>query len=196
MNRTLRRPMFRMGGSAEGITSGLSMPRQGYKDAKLVEVPEEKGAPISQDLIDAGIFRTGGPKKNSADVTKSNTTNANSESSNKQTVMDLINERRNIMDALAPRAERKDTSFNDFLINFGLDLLNRPKQGKGVSGFLSTAAASAQAPFAAYQQAQQIEDAYKDKQTTEDRNMIKIILLALCVFATGFIIESELKTKR
>ena len=63
MNRTLRRPMFRMGGSAEGITSGLSMPRQGYKDAKLVEVPEEKGAPISQDLIDAGIFRTGGPKK-------------------------------------------------------------------------------------------------------------------------------------
>ena len=42
MNRTLRRPMFRMGGSAEGITSGLSMPRQGYKDAKLVEVPEEK----------------------------------------------------------------------------------------------------------------------------------------------------------
>ena len=29
MNRTLRRPMFRMGGSAEGITSGLQ-PRQGY----------------------------------------------------------------------------------------------------------------------------------------------------------------------
>ena len=31
MNRTLRRPMFRMGGSAEGITSGLDLPRQGYK---------------------------------------------------------------------------------------------------------------------------------------------------------------------
>ena len=31
MNRTLRRPMFRIGGSAEGITSGLQ-PRQGYKD--------------------------------------------------------------------------------------------------------------------------------------------------------------------
>ena len=29
MNRTLRRPMFRIGGSAEGITSGLQ-PRQGY----------------------------------------------------------------------------------------------------------------------------------------------------------------------
>ena len=31
MNRTLRRPMFRTGGSAEGITSGLA-PRQGYKE--------------------------------------------------------------------------------------------------------------------------------------------------------------------
>ncbi len=30
MNRTLRRPMFRMGGAAEGITSGLD--RKGYKD--------------------------------------------------------------------------------------------------------------------------------------------------------------------
>ena len=33
MNRTLRRPMFRMGGTAEGITSGLA-PRQGYKGTK------------------------------------------------------------------------------------------------------------------------------------------------------------------
>ncbi len=32
MSRTLRRPMFRMGGSTnEGITSGLDKPRQGYK---------------------------------------------------------------------------------------------------------------------------------------------------------------------
>jgi len=33
MNRTLKRPMFRMGGSTgTGITSGLDKPRQGYKD--------------------------------------------------------------------------------------------------------------------------------------------------------------------
>jgi len=37
MNRTLRRPMFRMGGSAEGITSGLDLPRQNYKNGKLSE---------------------------------------------------------------------------------------------------------------------------------------------------------------
>ena len=30
MNRTLKRPMFRMGGAAEGITSGLDKPRQQY----------------------------------------------------------------------------------------------------------------------------------------------------------------------
>ena len=37
MNRTLRRPMFRIGGTAEGLTSGLA-PRQGYKDpAGMVE---------------------------------------------------------------------------------------------------------------------------------------------------------------
>ena len=36
MNRILRRPMFRTGGSAEGITSGLA-PRQGYDDGNIVE---------------------------------------------------------------------------------------------------------------------------------------------------------------
>jgi hypothetical protein len=37
MNRTLRRPMFRMGGAAEGITSGLDMPRQQYNEAGRVQ---------------------------------------------------------------------------------------------------------------------------------------------------------------
>ena len=46
MNRTLRRPMFRMGGSAEGITSGLDMPktnasRQGYEPGGNV-MPESE----------------------------------------------------------------------------------------------------------------------------------------------------------
>ena len=34
--RTLRRPMFRIGGTAEGITSGLQ-PRQGYKENGSVQ---------------------------------------------------------------------------------------------------------------------------------------------------------------
>ena len=37
MNRTLKRPMFRMGGSTgTGITSGLDTPRkQGYKGTRI-----------------------------------------------------------------------------------------------------------------------------------------------------------------
>ena len=37
MNRILRRPMFRRGGAAEGITAGLDAPRQGYRTPGLVD---------------------------------------------------------------------------------------------------------------------------------------------------------------
>ena len=37
MNRTLKRPMFRMGGAADGITSGLDKPRQQYNQAGMVK---------------------------------------------------------------------------------------------------------------------------------------------------------------
>ena len=39
-NRTLRRPMFRMGGTAEGITSGLQ-PRQGYAQKPSRVLPDD-----------------------------------------------------------------------------------------------------------------------------------------------------------
>ena len=46
MNRILKRPMFRLGGSAEGITSGLDAPninasRQGYEPGGDVNPLEE-----------------------------------------------------------------------------------------------------------------------------------------------------------
>ena len=37
MNRVLRRPMFRRGGAAEGITSGLDAPRQQYENGDKVQ---------------------------------------------------------------------------------------------------------------------------------------------------------------
>ena len=37
MNRILKRPMFRMGGAAEGITSGLDQPRQQYNKGERVQ---------------------------------------------------------------------------------------------------------------------------------------------------------------
>ena len=120
MNRTLRRPMFRMGGSAEGITSGLA-PRQGYDNGNIVE---------------------------------------------------QIQQKKSIIDALAPRTPRKDTSMRDFLINFGLDIASRPASGS----IFSTAAASAKEPFSKFQQAKQMEDAYSMKETDEDRALITSLI--------------------
>jgi hypothetical protein len=38
-------------------------------------------------------------------------------------------------------------NFNDFLINFGLDIASRPSAGPGLGGLLTTAAQSAQGPY-------------------------------------------------
>ena len=56
MNRTLRRPMFRIGGSAEGITSGLS--RQGYQGTENAADQRVQQAPrtgMSDFLINFGL---------------------------------------------------------------------------------------------------------------------------------------------
>ena len=56
MNRTLRRPMFRMGGTAEGITSGLS--RQGYEgtdDAADQRVQQAPRTGLRDFLINFGL---------------------------------------------------------------------------------------------------------------------------------------------
>jgi 5-hydroxyisourate hydrolase-like protein (transthyretin family) len=59
MNRTLRRPMFRMGGSTEGITSGLA-PRQGYADpAGMVEKLQTR-----KNILDTLVPRT--PRKDTS----------------------------------------------------------------------------------------------------------------------------------
>ena len=71
MNRTLRSPMFRMGGSSnEGITSGLGKPRQNYFDAgRVIPTQEEfqqvksmypqferpKGEGLSRFLMSTGL---------------------------------------------------------------------------------------------------------------------------------------------
>ena len=57
MNRTLRRPMFRMGGTAEGITSGLA-PRQGYHGTDDVSDQRVQQAPrtgLRDFLINFGL---------------------------------------------------------------------------------------------------------------------------------------------
>ena len=59
MNRTLRRPMFRIGGTAEGLTSGLA-PRQGYQgtnnasDQRAQPIPRTRTG-LRDFLIDFGL---------------------------------------------------------------------------------------------------------------------------------------------
>ena len=120
MNRTLRRPMFRIGGTAEGITSGLA-PRQGYDNGNIVE---------------------------------------------------KIQSQKSIIDALAPRQPRKDRSMSNFLIDFGLDIASRSPSGS----IFSTAAAAAKDPFAKFQQAKQMQDAYGMSETSEDRALIASLI--------------------
>ena len=79
MNRTLRRPMFRTGGSAEGITSGLDVPklnasRQNFENGgtlterydKAMKEIESRRAPRSSDfndfLINLGLDLVSRPK--------------------------------------------------------------------------------------------------------------------------------------
>ena len=118
MNRTLRRPMFRMGGSTgEGITSGLEAPRQNYATA--------------------------------GDVKK-------------------ITDQRDLINQLAPRTQRTNTNFNDFLINMGLDLVSRPKSGN----IFQQLASSAKEPFAQFQKGKQLQEAYSQQAESEDRSLI------------------------
>ena len=123
MNRTLRRPMFRMGGSTgEGITSGLETPKRGRVD---------------------------GPGGYAGDIEK-------------------IKAQRNLINQLAPRTERTNTNFNDFLINMGLDLVSRPKSGN----IFQQLASSAKEPFAQFQKGKQLQEAYAQQGESEDRSMI------------------------
>ena len=79
MSRTLSRPMFRLGGSTSGITSGLDKPKRGRVDEpgsyqgidydKAFETSQritdkyypKKGADINRFLIDWGLNMVGNP---------------------------------------------------------------------------------------------------------------------------------------
>ena len=83
-------------------------------------------------------------------------------------LVEQLQAKKSIIDELAPRTPRKDTSMRDFLINFGLDIASRPPQGS----IFSTAAASMKDPFAKFQEAKQIQEAYGMKETDEDRALV------------------------
>ena len=186
MNRTLRRPMFRMGGSAgEGITSGLA-PRQGYNTGLSVKPINFPGTQAEWEAQQKMLKKKKiGPysefslaKKNKQAIVPGNTGSTGSNfvgggtGTNTQSIVDRATERKSILDAVYPRTPRRDTSFNDFLINMGLDLVSRPKGGN----IVQQVATSAKGPFEKFQEAKQLEDAYSMKETSEDRALLAKML--------------------
>ena len=154
MNRTLRRPMFRMGGSAgEGITSGLA-PRQGYFFGgsstladKAAQSERELEALKRKKRLSNPFANPGGTGNQSF---------ANPGSTGDSTVTSLGSgqpggtfvgggagstigggggaqskwaERMNILDTMYPRQKTDSMAGPNFLMNWGVDLASRPRSG-------------------------------------------------------------------
>ena len=137
MNRTLRRPMFRMGGSTEGITSGLDMPktnasRQNFKNGNSAEYKSPLGLKFTE-----------------MDLSRFKNQNNNDMESRYNRAMDFIESKR------TPRTN----DLNDFLISMGLDLVSRPTSGN----IFADVATSAKGPFAQMQAAKASRAAAQDK---------------------------------
>ena len=167
-SRTLRRPMFRMGGSAEGITSGLDTPKRGLVDGPggyAGKTLEEMGVPKNfiiahSHLPDREIQRAWQKKQRQWDelenketidiATKGGETDITMEDQLKflPTKAEMEAARKYYPQYTRPEGE----GLSRFLTSFGLDLMSRPPQG----GFLATAAAAAKKP---------LEQLYKDQDT-------------------------------
>ena len=141
MNRTLRRPMFRIGGSTgEGITSGLDMPktnasRQGYEPGGNV-MPESNSykSPLGLKFTEMDLSRF----KNNDDM-----------ESRYNRAMKFIESKR------APRR----SNLNDLMISTGLDLISRPTSGN----IFADIATSAKGPFSEYRAAKSQTAGDQDK---------------------------------
>jgi len=149
MNRTLKRPMFRMGGAAEGITSGLDKPRQNYRDGSIKNQFEynrlvenaEKLRPAAMDVFLQGA-------RNRGQFTD-DTPSGNMQSTANNAVGGIMSDAELIARARALAAENTPSNTMSgremaarFLIPFGLDFATRSPTGN----LLSTAAASAKGP--------------------------------------------------
>jgi len=125
VNRVLRRPMFRMGGSTEGITSGLDAPnvdvRQNYERAGKV-VPFVKN-PFEENRA------------------------ASMPSLKTDTPPDELESRYNrAMEFIKSKQTARSSDINDFLINLGLNLVSQPSTGN----IFADVGQSARAPYARF----------------------------------------------
>ena len=121
MNRVLRRPMFRMGGSTEGITSGLDAP----------------------DINKRQPLNVGG----GADARYFISRAANMPSLKTDTPPDELESRYNrAMEFIKSKQTARSSDINDFLINLGLNLVSQPSTGN----IFADVGQSARAPYARF----------------------------------------------
>ena len=121
----MNRPMFRKGGSAgEGITSGLSAPRQGYEGGKTVEELNYK-SPL-------------GLKFTEMDLSKFKDSDIDIRNASPEQLLEMARKYGYQAPPMAP-----DNSLRDFKIDFGLDLVSRTPGGN----IFQTAGAAAKEPF-------------------------------------------------
>ena len=154
MNRTLKRPMFRMGGAADGITSGLDKPRQQYNQAGMVKNQFEadrlaqnaakmKDAAMSVFMKGAenrGQFKNDTSLNNNTNMMQSTGDTATGGLTRDQIIAQALADSQKFSGAQAPMSGREMAA--RFLIPFGLDFATRTPSGN----LFSTAAASAKAP--------------------------------------------------
>ena len=140
MNRILRRPMFRIGGSAgTGITSGLDKPKRGLVDepGKYSQDDQQDRAQLTPEMINTALDEVKGVNT------------------------------REVKNLLFPRSGGlRPGSLPGFLTSFGLNLASATPTGPGFSGLLATGAKAAQQPFQTFQAARlaRADDEAKFKQ--------------------------------
>jgi len=74
-------------------------------------------------------------------------------------VTEVMDEMRSVL----PQRNTPKRRFNDFLIDFGIDIATRSPMGSGIGGAISTALASAKDPFAKFQQSRAAGEGFEDK---------------------------------
>ncbi len=74
-------------------------------------------------------------------------------------VTEVMDEMRTVL----PQRGGPKRRFNDFLIDFGIDIATRPPMGSGIGGAISTALASAKDPFDKFKQSRAASEGFEDK---------------------------------
>ena len=145
--------MFRMGGAAEGITSGLDKPRQQYSKAGIVNPFEaDRLVQNAANLKDAAmsVFLEGAKNRGQF--------NTNEGMNTMQSTGDTaVGGGTSLEDAIAMARAKSGEIAGDnrltgrqelsrFLIPFGLNLATARPMGDGLSGLFATAAGAAEEP--------------------------------------------------